>query len=161
MDHGGGLTARGAQTDFYQPSGAQARSDGKKRILVVDDDRTFLELAERLLVREGFNVLATDNARGVLQLARTARPDLVLLDILMPDLDGWTVLKALKQDPITAMVPVLILSIVDEKGKARDEGALGIVAKPVDRTVLLKAVQEACGLSAPKRTASPTQAAVA
>ena len=66
-------------------------------------------------MREGFNVLATDNAKGVLQLARAARPDLVLLDILMPDLDGWAVLRALKQDPITAAVPVLILSIVDEK----------------------------------------------
>ena len=145
------------------PTGSQgvSQASAKRRILVVDDDRAFLELAERLLVREGFNVLATDNAKGVLQLARAARPDLVLLDILMPDLDGWAVLRALKQDPITAAVPVLILSIMDEKSKAREEGALGIVAKPIDRSVLLKAVFDACDPSARERATNSARAAVA
>jgi signal transduction histidine kinase/CheY-like chemotaxis protein len=123
-------------------------TESKKRILIVDDDPAFLELAERLLIKEGFNVLCTDNPKGVLQLARTSRPDVVLLDILMPDFDGWSVLQVLKQDPVTAGFPVLILSVVDEKKRALDAGAYGIIAKPIDRAVLLKAVFDACSSSA-------------
>ena len=78
------------------------------------------------------------------QLARTVRPDAILLDILMPDFDGWAVLDALQRDPVTATIPVLILSIIDEKKRALDAGATAIVAKPVDRAELLRAVNDAC-----------------
>jgi CheY-like chemotaxis protein len=116
----------------------------KPRVLIVDDDRAFLELAERLLLKEGFSAISTDEPAAALQLARTARPDLILLDILMPEFDGWSVLAALKRDPVTAAIPVVILSIVDEKKRAFEAGARSIVAKPVDRAELLKAVNEAC-----------------
>ena len=62
----------------------------------------------------------------------------------MPDFDGWAVLDALQRDPVTAVIPVVILSIIDEKKRALDAGAAGIVAKPVDRAELLKAVNDAC-----------------
>ena len=90
-----------------------------------------------------------------------AKPDVVLLDILMPDFDGWAVLQALKQDPVTATVPVLILSIVDEKKRARDAGAHAMLAKPIDRTALLKAVFDACDSNGFQKSATPAQAAVA
>ena len=78
------------------------------------------------------------------QLARTVRPDAILLDILMPDFDGWAVLDALQRDPGHGLIPVVILSIIDEKKRALDAGAAGIVAKPVERAELLKAVNDAC-----------------
>ena len=149
-------THAGATTPQSAP-----QTGAKKRILIVDDDRGFLELAERLLLKEGFNVLATDNPKGALQLARAARPDVVLLDILMPDFDGWAVLQDLKQDPVTAAVPVLILSIVDEKKRARDAGAHSMIAKPIDRTVLLKAVSDACNSPGFEKSTTLAQAAVA
>ena len=93
------------------------------------------------------------------QLARVAKPDVVLLDILMPDFDGWAVLQALKQDPLTAALPVLILSIVDEKKRARDAGAHAVLAKPIDRTALLKAVTDACGPGGFQKSTPPVQAA--
>jgi CheY-like chemotaxis protein len=121
-----------------------SRQGERKRILIVDDDQPFLELAERLLLKEGFSAFSTNAPKGVLQLARTAKPDVILLDILMPEFDGWSVLKALRRDPVTARIPVVILSVVDEKKRAIEAGARAVVAKPVDRTELLKAVQEAC-----------------
>jgi signal transduction histidine kinase/CheY-like chemotaxis protein len=141
-------------------SQTMGRTEAKQRVLIVDDDRAFLELVERLLIKEGFNVLATDNPKGALQLARAAKPDVVLLDILMPGFDGWAVLQALKQDPVTAMVPVVILSIVDEKKRARDGGAHSMIAKPIDRTVLLRAVFNACNSAGTEKSTTP-QAAVA
>lgn len=132
-----------------------------KRILIVDDDRAFLELAERMLAKEGFNALCTNVPKSVCQLARTARPDVILLDILMPDFDGWSVLDALKNDPTTASIPVVILSVVDEKKRAIDAGALAIIAKPVDRSKLLKAVNEACATAASSAIHSQLSAAVA
>ncbi len=122
----------------------------KKRVLIVDDDRSFLELAERLLLKEGFSAISTNLPRSVRQLARTVRPDAILLDIVMPDFDGWSVLEALQRDPVTASIPVVILSIIDEKKRALEAGAIGIVAKPVDRTELLRAVNAACNPVAAK-----------
>jgi signal transduction histidine kinase/CheY-like chemotaxis protein len=118
--------------------------ESKKRILIVDDDRSFLELAERLLLKEGFSAISTNLPRSARQLARTVRPDAILLDILMPDFDGWAVLDALQHDPVTATIPVVILSIIDEKKRAFDAGATAMVAKPVDRAELLRAVNDAC-----------------
>ena len=89
----------GARNRCWVDAQAASQTDEKRRILIVDDDRGFLELAERLLVKEGFNVLSTDNPKGALQLARAARPDLVLLDILMPDFDGWAVLESAQAGP--------------------------------------------------------------
>jgi CheY-like chemotaxis protein/anti-sigma regulatory factor (Ser/Thr protein kinase) len=138
-------------------------SKPKLRVLVVDDDRSFLELVERLLLKEGFSAICSSYPRSVRQLARSAQPDAILLDILMPDFDGWAVLESLKQDPVTAKIPVVVLSIVDERKRALDAGAAGIVTKPVDRAELLRAIGEACVPSTRKskanRSATTTAAA--
>jgi signal transduction histidine kinase/CheY-like chemotaxis protein len=157
----GNASARKKQQGDIARSHGAPQAEAKKRVLIVDDDRGFLELAERLLIKEGYNVLSTDNPKGALQLARVAKPDVVLLDILMPDFDGWAVLQALKLDPVTAAVPVLILSIVDEKKRARDAGAHAMLAKPIDRTALLKAVFDACDCNGFEKQTIPAQAAVA
>lgn len=113
---------------------SQTAPDGEKRerILVVDDDHSFLELAERLLVKEGFSPIATDEPQMVLQIARTVKPSAIMLDILMPGLNGWDVLDALKSEPNTASIPVVILSVMDEPQSAGEHGAIGCVPKPLD-----------------------------
>lgn len=120
------------------PVGSFGQAEGRKRVLVIDDDKGVLELAERLLNKEGFSVVATDHPAGALQLARSIKPDLVMLDVLMPECDGWTVLAALKADKATAQVPVVIMSIMDERKRALDAGAAAVLAKPIDRAVLLR-----------------------
>lgn len=117
-----------------RPAGSPhpADPDQRPRLLVVDDDRNFLELAERLFAREGFTPLCTDAPQSALQIARTAKPTAIFLDILMPGFDGWDVLAALKADPITADIPVFMISILSERSKALAAGADGIVMKPFD-----------------------------
>ena len=110
-------------------------------ILLVDDDRAFLELAERLLLKEGYSPIITDAPESVLQIVRTARPAVVFLDILMPGLDGWDVLATLKSDPVTASVPVIMLSILDDQHKARAQGAELLLTKPLDTRKLKQALQ--------------------
>ncbi len=121
-------------TETPQPevSPQPADPDQRARLLVVDDDRNFLELAERLFVREGYTPICTDAPQSALQIARTAKPTAIFLDILMPGFDGWDVLAALKADPITADIPVFMISILSERSKALAAGADGIVMKPFD-----------------------------
>jgi CheY-like chemotaxis protein len=114
-----------------------------RRILLVDDDRSFLEIAERMLNKEGFSPICTDQSASAAHLARTIKPDMILLDILMPDVDGWSVLRALKRDPATAAIPVIMLSVVDDRKRAIEFGAIGIVSKPLQRSELLRMVNAA------------------
>ncbi|MDB5527584.1 MAG: response regulator [Devosia sp.] len=106
--------------------------DTRERLLVVDDDRNFLELAERLFLKEGYVPICTDAPQSALQIARTVRPTAIFLDILMPGFDGWDVLAALKSDPATAAIPVFMISILSERTRALAAGADGVVMKPLD-----------------------------
>ena len=112
--------------------GVAPNQDKRQRLLVVDDDRNFLELAERLFVREGYAPICTDAPQSALQIARTVKPSAIFLDILMPGFDGWDVLAALKADPATSDIPVFMISILSERTKALAAGADGIVMKPLD-----------------------------
>jgi signal transduction histidine kinase/DNA-binding response OmpR family regulator len=102
-------------------------------VLVVDDDPTVRSLTERFLVREGFSVVTADGGREGLRLARELRPMAMTLDVVMPDLDGWTVLAALKGDPELADIAVILLTILDEKNRGYTLGAADYMVKPVDR----------------------------
>ena len=92
-------------------------------ILVVDDDSTARDLVERHLERSGFAVVTAPGGREGLRLVRELRPAAVTLDILMPDLDGWTVLAAIKGDPALSGTPVVLMSIVDQKNRGYALGA--------------------------------------
>ena len=117
---------------FAGMSGHTPNHDKRPRLLVVDDDRNFLELAERLFIKEGYTPICTDAPQSALQIARTVKPAAIFLDILMPGFDGWDVLAALKADPVTADIPVFMISILSERAKALAAGADGIVMKPFD-----------------------------
>jgi len=117
---------------FAGMSGHTPNHDKRERLLVVDDDRNFLELAERLFNKENYTPICTDAPQSALQIARTVKPAAIFLDILMPGFDGWDVLAALKADPVTADIPVFMISILSERSKALAAGADGIVMKPLD-----------------------------
>ncbi|MEM9279615.1 MAG: ATP-binding protein, partial [Pseudomonadota bacterium] len=114
----------------------------KGKILIVDDDQSFLELTERMLNKEGYSAICTDTPYSVLQVARTVRPAAVFVDVLMPDIDGWEVISTLKSDPVTADIPVFMLSILEEREKARDHSAADFVTKPLDALKLKKIIQK-------------------
>jgi CheY-like chemotaxis protein len=105
-------------------------------VLVIDDDQTVRDLMTRFLHLEGYNVaLAQDGAEG-LERIRELKPAAVLLDILMPEVDGWTVLAACKDDPEIAEIPVIVLTISDNRKRAYALGASDFLVKPVDRNLL-------------------------
>ena len=123
-----------------------AAQGGVPVILVIDDDVTVLELTERYLVREGFAVVTAQGGIEGLKRARELRPAAITLDVMMPDLDGWTVLAAIKGDPILADIPVVLMSIVDEKNRGYSLGATDYLIKPVNREKLIHAIRKICGV---------------
>jgi len=118
------------------------------RILVVDDDPTVRQLVARHLERAGFRVITAKGGQEALRLARELRPAAMTLDIMMPDLDGWTVLAAIKGDPELAGIPVVLMSIVDQKNRGYALGAADYLVKPVDRTKLVETLRNICGATA-------------
>ncbi len=119
-------------------------------ILVVDDDATVRELVERHLERAGFAVVTARGGQEGLRLVRELRPAAMTLDIMMPDLDGWTVLAAIKGDPELAGTPVVLMSIVDQKNRGYALGAADYLVKPVDRAKLVETLTNICGAAAGK-----------
>ena len=114
-------------------------------VLVIDDDETVRDLMERFLVKEGFSVITAANGIEGLKRAREAHPAAITLDVMMPDLDGWTVLAALKGDPALADIPVILVTIVDEKARGYALGATDYMVKPIDRERLASVLRTLCG----------------
>jgi len=105
-------------------------------VLVVDDDPEACEILERFLVKEGFNVVTAHNGDEGLRLAHEIEPAIITLDVLMPEMDGWSVLRALKADPHLRDIPVIMLTMVDDKSRGYALGATDYLSKPVDRDLL-------------------------
>jgi signal transduction histidine kinase/DNA-binding response OmpR family regulator len=116
-------------------------------ILIIDDDATVRDVVGRFLQREGFSVAKADGGKEGLRLARELNPAAVTLDIMMPDLDGWTVLAAFKGDPALVDLPVVLMTIVDEKNRGYTLGATDYLVKPVDRQKLIDVLHAVCGSS--------------
>jgi CheY-like chemotaxis protein len=113
------------------PAGTLSTGSGPL-VLVIDDDLTVQDLLRRSLNRDGFRVeTAADGATGLAR-ARELRPAMITLDVMMPGMDGWEVLAALKEDPETADIPVIVVSIVDERGLGFSLGAADYLTKPLD-----------------------------
>jgi len=116
----------------------------KKKILVVDDEDDILNFLELVLGEKGFDVVTASGGQEALTKAQLERPDLVLLDIMMPQMDGWEVLKLLRVDEETAEIPVAMLSARTE---ARDrvqglqEGAIDYICKPFSLQELLGKIE--------------------
>ena len=102
-------------------------------VLVIDDDPAARSLMRRFLGREGFRVEEAPDGETGLARARERRPDVITLDVLMPGMDGWAVLAALKNDPALATIPVILATIVDEAHLGFALGASEYLTKPIDR----------------------------
>ena len=117
-----------------------APSDGTGSVLVVEDDRRSADLLRVYLEDAGYAVsIARDGVEG-LERARRLRPAAVILDIVLPRLNGWDLLAQLKSDPATSAIPVVIVSMTDEQGAGFALGATDYLVKPVDRARLLDAL---------------------
>ncbi|HET6572245.1 MAG TPA: response regulator, partial [Fimbriiglobus sp.] len=101
-------------------------------VLVIDDDPAVQELMGRFLGKEGFRVVPATNGPDGLRLARQLHPVAITLDVMMPGTDGWAVLTDLKADPATCDVPVVLLTIVDDRGRGYALGAADYLTKPID-----------------------------
>ena len=116
-------------------------------VLVIDDDQSARDLMTRFLIKEGFTVqTAGDGATG-LQLARDLMPNIILLDVTMPRMDGWSVLSSLKGDPALADIPVVMVTVIDEHSLGYSLGASEYLLKPVEWE-RLKTVVERLAVSA-------------
>jgi len=127
------------------PEGSPATADAisvTPTILVVDDDRATRDLIVRGLRKEGFKVITAATGEEALRLARSQRPDAISLDVLMPGMDGWTVLRSLKADPITASIPVVMVSMLDDRDIGFALGAADYITKPVDRERLVSSLRQ-------------------
>jgi adenylate cyclase len=110
-------------------------------VLVIDDDTTARELLADQLKAEGFSVATASGGLEGLKLAKELRPSVITLDVIMPDLDGWSVLAALRQDSELAEIPVIMVTILDEQRRAVALGASGYLTKPIDRERLHRMVE--------------------
>ena len=116
------------------PSGAPC-------VLVIDDDAVARSLLRRHLAKAGYRVEEAADGRTGLERARALRPQVITLDVMMPGMDGWAVLAALKADPLLADTPVLMATILDERRLGFSLGASEYLTKPIDRQRLLAAVE--------------------
>lgn len=109
-----------------------------EKILFADDDVDIQEITKTILTKEGYEVLIAKNGGEVLDLVKTNKPDLIILDYLMPVSDGVEVCKALKKDDETKPIPVLMVTAYpDQKEKSLYAGAVDFITKPIDKTDLL------------------------
>jgi PAS domain S-box-containing protein len=125
-------------------SPAPAAADGRATVLVVDDDPQVLNLLAKTLEKDGYRVLLARNGVEALALAREHRPQAITLDVLMPQMDGWGTLKELKADTELRDIPVIMVTVLNERGMAIPLGAADFMTKPVDRQRLTAILRDHC-----------------
>lgn len=128
------------------------------RILVIEDNPANMKLASLLLDIAGHSVLPAANAESGLALARSAQPDLILMDIHLPGMDGLAAARLLKQDPATARIPVIALTamaMISDQGKTRDAGCDGYISKPLRYRELYACIDALLGAPPPPCAAGP------
>jgi signal transduction histidine kinase/DNA-binding response OmpR family regulator len=120
---------------------AAAAMPGRKVLLTIDDDPNVLSLLRQNLEDEGYVVVGALSADEGIRKAKEIRPFAITLDILMPHKDGWGALKELKADPVTRDIPIIVLSIIENKQLGYSLGAFDYLLKPIDKDAILGALQ--------------------
>lgn len=115
---------------------------GATQVLVIDDDPNVRELLSRFLGNEGFKVTTAVSGPEGLRRAKELKPDVITLDVMMPGMDGWAVLTALKADPLTTSIPVVMLTMVNDQDIGYALGATEYLIKPIDRSKLLSTLRK-------------------
>ncbi|MCG6872375.1 MAG: response regulator [Gammaproteobacteria bacterium] len=115
-----------------------------ERVLIIDDSATDLHLLNDMLSRNGFAVLTASNGEDGIQMARAERPDAILMDVVMPEMNGFEATRALSKDPQTKDIPVLIVSSKDQETDrvwGMRQGAKDYLVKPVNEKALVSALR--------------------
>ena len=152
------------RTNWFQ----RFRNEGEKRsfrmskgrILVVEDNMDNYELVRFILERAGYDVFLAVNGRDGVAAARLQKPDLILMDLGMPEMDGWRAAKKLKADDATKSIPLYALTaytLPSERKRALESGCDGYVSKPIQMNAFLNTVEEAFGRSKEKKKARKPQ----
>ena len=128
---------RGTAICFAMPTAA------RRTILIIDNDMDTIRLYRRYLQPHAYITKVVSDGSEAWQFLAETKPDLILLDVLMPREDGWDILQRLKTRPETASIPVIICSVLSQPRLALALGATDVLQKPIDRTALLEAVQRA------------------
>ena len=135
------ITARAIVAETHPGAGERKGATmGIKRILVVDDSATERHMLKDMLTKAGYDVLSSENGDDAIAKARLLKPDLILMDVVMPGLNGFQATRAISRDPVTQSIPVIMCT---SKSQETDkiwglrQGAKDYVVKPVDRDVLL------------------------
>jgi signal transduction histidine kinase/CheY-like chemotaxis protein/HAMP domain-containing protein len=113
-------------------------------VLCIDDDAEVIDLLRRYLIPEGYSVRGARSGEDGIRLAKELHPAVITLDIMMPEKDGWQVLRELKNNPATKDIPVIIHSIIENRPLALSLGALEVIAKPSEPKKVLSVVERAC-----------------
>jgi CheY-like chemotaxis protein len=115
-------------------------------VLIIDDEADSRLMLTHYVEEYGCNVIATHSPASALKLARELRPGLITLDLMMPEMNGWEVLRQLKADPDLAEIPVVIVSIIAEDSRASLLGAIDLLQKPLDRDTLFTVLRRNIGV---------------
>ena len=145
----GGLSQWGARElgeRYHSSSDPGARGATEGRVLIVDDETAIRLICRLNLGSAGFDTLEASDGASAIALARAERPDLILLDIMLPELDGWHVAEELAADDDTREIPILFLSARSESGdqaRGHGTGGIGYITKPFDPVAMTDIVRDA------------------
>jgi signal transduction histidine kinase/DNA-binding response OmpR family regulator len=120
-------------------------------ILAIDDDPNALDLIGRMLQPAGYRIVTASDGQEALRLARTLRPSAITLDVVMPSMDGWQVLRRLKSDPDTRDIPVIMVTMTEERDIGAALGATDFMTKPFEREQLLALLERYADAAAERR----------
>lgn len=130
---------------------AEKVMEGIYTILYIEDDTNNRTLVRRILISEGLNVMEAANATNAMELLRSVKPDLILMDINMPDIDGYTLTTSLKHDPRLSDIPIIALTANVMRGdreRSLEAGCDGYIQKPIDVDSLGHQIYKFLGKSA-------------
>ncbi|HSA82967.1 MAG TPA: response regulator [Geminicoccaceae bacterium] len=130
-----------ARAEIEEPASGEARAGAGRLVLAIDDDPDVVLLLKENLADAGYRVVGASNGADGLRLARELKPSAITLDIVMPETDGWQVLHGLKADAATRDIPVVLLSVVDQKDLGYRLGAADYLIKPFERDDLIAALR--------------------
>jgi CheY-like chemotaxis protein len=124
-----------------------AEEPPNKLILVIDDDHDVSAMLKRSLSNVGCRVAVANDGKAGLEIARKQRPAAITLDVMMPGMDGWAILSALKSDPKTAAIPVIMVTMLQDRRLGFTLGASDFLTQPIDQERLRQTVSRYCGRS--------------
>lgn len=115
---------------------------GSANIVLIDDESSNHNLMERYIAKTGWSIVHAENGADGLKLVKECKPDVICLDILMPEMDGWSVLAALKEDPEIAHIPVVVWSMATDRQRGYELGATEFLTKPSERDRLIEVIKK-------------------